>query len=98
MAATSPRLVFHFPVAAEPTKVLKTLKTLLYADEPVLTVKALNELTFAQNTDTNQFDEARALAEEVLGLMKATKAGLVLTSRAQIILQKIGRASCRETV
>src|SRR5258708_29511310 len=88
MAATSPRLVFHFPVAAEPTKVLKTLKTLLYTEEPILTSAELDELTFAQNTDTNRFTEARILAENLLGLIETTRTALVLTPSAQIILQK----------
>ncbi|SRR6266851_764346 len=88
MASPNSRLVFHFPVAAEPTKVLKTLRTLLYADEPILTATELDELTFEQNTDTNRFGEARSLAETPLGLINATKAGIVLTSRARIILQK----------
>lgn len=88
MASPNSRLVFHFPVAAEPTKVLKTLRTLLYAEEPILTATELDELTFEQNTDINRFGEARNLAETPLGLIEATKAGIVLTSRARIILQK----------
>ncbi len=92
MASTSSKLVFHFPVAAEPAKVLKTLRTLLYADEPIRTGPELDELTFEQNTDTNRFNEARSLAEKPLGLIEITKEGVVLTPSAHIILQK------RETV
>ena len=92
MASTSSKLVFHFPVAAEPAKVLKTLRTLLYADEPIRTGPELDELTFEQNTDTNRFNEARSLAEKPLGLIEITKEGVVLTPRAHIILQK------RETI
>lgn len=88
MASANAKLVFHFPVAAEPSKILKTLRTLLYADVPVLTTAELDDLTFEQNTDTNRFSEARSLAESPLGLIKATKAGIVLTPRAHLILQK----------
>ena len=88
MASLKPKLVFHFPVAAKPSKVLKTLRTLLYADEPILTATELDDMTFEQNTDINQFTEARILAEQHLGLIETTKVGLVLTPRAQIILQK----------
>jgi hypothetical protein len=88
MASTNARLVFHFPVAAEPTKVLKTLTTLLYAEEPILTAKELDELTFEQNSDTNRFGEARSLAERPLGLLETTKVGIILTPRAHAILQK----------
>lgn len=88
MASANTRLVFHFPVAAEPTKVLKTLNTLLYAEKPILTAEELDTLTFEQNTDTNRFNEARILAEKYLGLIQTTKAGLILTPRAHVILQK----------
>ena len=88
MASPNARLVFHFPVAAGPTKVLKTLRTLSYADKPILTVTELDKLTFEQNADTNRFGEARGLAEKPLGLIETTKAGVVLTPRAHVILQK----------
>lgn len=88
MASANAKLVFHFPVAAEPSKILKTLRTLLYADAPVITMTELDDLTFEQNTDTNRFGEARGLAESPLGLIEATKAGIVLTPRALLILQK----------
>lgn len=35
MAAANKELTVHFPVAAEPSKVLKTLHTLEYAEEPI---------------------------------------------------------------
>lgn len=88
MASANAKLVFHFPVAAEPSKILKTLRTLLYADTPIHTMTELDDLTFEQNTDTNRFGEARSLAESPLGLLEATKAGIVLTPRAHLILQK----------
>lgn len=88
MASANTKLVFHFPVAAEPSKILKTLRTLLYADAPVFTMTELDDLTFEQNTDTNRFNEARSLAESPLGLIEATKAGIVLTPHAHLILQK----------
>jgi hypothetical protein len=88
MASANPKLVLHFPIAAEPGKVLKTLRTLLYAEEPILKAEELDELTFAQNTDTNRFREARILAEKYLGLLETTKTGIVLTPRASVILQK----------
>src|SRR5258708_4076370 len=92
MVSTNAKLVFHFPVAAEPNKVLKTLRTLLYAEEPILTAKELDDLTFEQNSDINRFGEARNLAEKPLGLLETTKSGIVLTPRAHVILQK------RETI
>lgn len=88
MASANAKLVFHFPIAAEPSKILKTLRTLSYAEEPILTAKELDELTFEQNTDINRFSEARSLAEKPLGLLETTKLGIVLTPRAHIILQK----------
>lgn len=92
MASPNPKLVFHFPVEAEPTKVLKTLQTLLYADEPIFKAEELDKLTFEQNTDPNHFGRARNLAETYLGLIKTTKEGIVLTPRAHSLLQK------RETI
>lgn len=88
MASANTKLVFHFPVAAEPNKVLKTLRTLLYAEEPIMTAKELDELTFEQNSDINRFGEARNLAETPLGLLETTRSGIVLTPRAHVILQK----------
>ncbi len=92
MGSANAKLVFHFPIAAEPSKVLKTLRTLSYAEEPILTAKELDELTFEQNSDINRFGEARSLAEKPLGLLETTKSGIVLTPRAHVILKK------RETI
>lgn len=88
MASANAKLVFHFPVAAEPTKVLKVLRTLSYAEEPILKAEELDELTFEQNSDINRFGEARSLAQADLGLLETTRAGIVLTPRARVILQK----------
>nr|BBH87551.1 hypothetical protein KTC_23020 [Thermosporothrix sp. COM3] len=86
MATTA--LVFHFPVAATPTKIPKLLRVLLYAETPITRATELDELAFAENTDTNRFSEARKLAEETLGLIETTKEGLTLTPEAHILLKK----------
>jgi hypothetical protein len=88
MASANAKLVFHFPVAAEPSKVLKTLRTLLYAEEPILSAKELDDLTFEQNADTNRFGEARSLAQTLLGLLGSTESGITLTPRAHVLLKK----------
>lgn len=92
MATLNSKLVFHFPVAAEPSKVLKVLSTLLYAEEPILKAKDLEDLTFEQYPDANRFNEARSMAQAYLGLIEMTAEGIILTSRAHVLLQK------RETI
>jgi hypothetical protein len=88
MATTTSELVFHFPVAATPTKIPKLLQVLLYAELPILTAAELDNIAFIQNTDTNQFEDARRLATETLGLIEVTGAGFLLTPRADVILKK----------
>lgn len=88
MVATTYELVFHFPVGATPTKIPKLLQTLAYAETPIRTAEELDDTTFAQNTDTTRFGDARRLAEIVLGLIESTKDGLHLTQYAQVILKK----------
>jgi hypothetical protein len=88
MATTTSGLVFHFPVAATPTKIPKLLQVLQYTDRPIITAKDLDDTAFSENTDSNRFDEAQGFAKEMLGLIETTKAGLRLTSRAYVILKK----------
>jgi hypothetical protein len=88
MATTTAGLVFHFPVGATPTKIPKLLQVLLYTDSPIVTAKDLENIAFAENTDTNRFDEAQGFAKDVLGLIEWTKAGFVLTPRAHVLLRK----------
>ncbi len=88
MATTTPGLVFHFPVAASPAKIPTLLRVLLYADAPVLKDSDLDQMALEQSTDKNRFDEARSLSEDLLGLIKKTKEGLMLTPRAQVLLKK----------
>ncbi|GCE49987.1 hypothetical protein EI42_01726 [Thermosporothrix hazakensis] len=86
-ATTSSGLVFHFPVAATPTKIPKLLRVLLHAQTPIRRAKDLDKIAFAEYSDTNRFNEARKLAEEVLGLIEVTQEGLMLTSDAHILLK-----------
>ena len=88
MVATTSGLVFHFPVAASPAKIPTLLRVLSYSDSPVLKGSILDQLALEQSTDKNRFDEARNLSENILGLIKTTKEGLLLTPRAQVILKK----------
>jgi len=88
MVTTTSGLVFHFPVAATPTKIPKLLQVLQYAEGPILTAKDLEDVAFAENTDSNRFDEAQGFAKEMLGLIEWTKAGFLLTPRARVILKK----------
>ncbi len=88
MATITNRIVFHFPVAASSTKIPILLRVLQYADSPLPNASTLDQMALEQSADINRFDEARILAENLLGLIHTTKAGLALTSRAQVILKK----------
>jgi hypothetical protein len=88
MATTTSGLVFHFPVAASPAKIPTLLRVLLYADAPVLKDSDLDQMALEQSTDHNRFIEARVLSEDILGLIRKTKEGFVLTPRAHVILKK----------
>ncbi len=88
MATTTSGLVFHFPVGASPAKIPTLLRVLLYADIPVPKDSDLDQMALEQSTDRTRFLEARGLSEDILGLIKKTKEGLVLTPRAQAILKR----------
>lgn len=87
MATTSNNLVFHIAVATNPTKISHLLKVLHDADEPVFERELLDQMALEQSSDSNRFDEARTLAEQ-LGLIELRKEGLCLTSTAEILLTK----------
>ncbi len=88
MATTTSGLVFHFPVGASPAKIPTLLRVLLYADTPVPKDSDLDQMALEQSTDRTRFLEARGLSEDILGLIKKTKEGLVLTPRAQAFFKR----------
>lgn len=89
MAKSAPRLVFHWPVAGSSAKIPTLLEVLARSEVPLTKSTELDELALEQSADKNRFDEARQLAEQVLGLIANTKeAGLQLTSSAQVVLKK----------
>ena len=88
MATTPTKLTFHIAVAATPTKIPHLLNVLRNADGPIFEGSVLDQVALEQSSDTNRFDEARVLAEQQLGLIEATKEGLRITRRAEVILTK----------
>lgn len=88
MATTSPKLVFHFEKAHTPAKIPHLLSVLQNADLPILEGSVLDQMALEQSADANRFDEARILAEQMLGLIENTKEGMRLTKRSEVLLSK----------
>lgn len=88
MATPSPKLTFHFPVAASPEKILILLRVLVQADEPILKGDDLDQLALDLSSHANRFTEARILAEQALDVIEQTGEGLQANARAQVLLKK----------
>src|SRR5437868_1707096 len=88
MATTSPKLVFHFEKAHTPAKIPHLLSVLQNADLPILEGSVLDQMALEQSADVNRFDEARILAEQMLGLIENTKEGMRLTKRSEVLISK----------
>jgi hypothetical protein len=88
MAATPPKLTFHFPVAASPDKILILLRLLEQGDAPIFTSEELDRIALDLSDHKNRFTEARILAQQVLGVIVESREGFRLTPAAQVILKK----------
>lgn len=89
MAVTTPKLTFHFPIAASPDKIPVLLQVLADCEEPIFQATVLNDLAFERSTSKNRFDEARVLAVQDLKVITVSKEeGIQLTPSAKVILKK----------
>ena len=86
--STTPKLTFHFPVAATPTKISPLLSVLQSADAPIHTASALEAKAAEYSGDSTRFGDAWRIANDVLKLFGKTSDGLQLTQRSRVILAR----------